>query len=288
MMGVSYAKRGLRRGRLSIDDVLSPNAYWSNFAVFGGSEDERIRVMVHGIYRNINRQAVIVLHDSVEFERAMMENYRPVTRIDVSDHSFDPLFSVDRNDAIDTRNTLRNVVGRRGIAIARVPSGDAALQEMMASELLGLSHSGLPFLLVLFGIRQTGRDPLIQLMLGDHGENYICAISGSSSSRTVSAENISDMLQSYQEILFLPTEDIQEAQRISNSFGTYMRSAAIPNEHSHGIWPFRRTSRGVSYQQTQTNNINPQALRQYSLVCGTAFREPVLVKQIDLKRRYRA
>lgn len=282
MSTVSYARRGLERHSLSIDDIFSPAETRNNCAVFGGNEDERVAVMLRIIHRSINRVGVIILHDSPSFERALGHNYYPLTTISIGQHSYDPLIGVDRNDASITRVTLQRAIASKKMAAMRIPYNDQALQRMVASEITGITYSTNPFLLVLFGIKQTERDPFINLAIGDHNGVFNSAIAGSTASHTVSHENIPVLLQNYDEVLFLPTEDLQEAQHISNCFGSYIRTYSQPSKYQHGRWPFKHSGTSLSIQQIPTSNINPQSMHTKSLVCGAAFREPILVKQVLL------
>lgn len=282
MQPVSYARHIISRSSLSIERVMDPQCIDHNFAVFGGNEDERIAVVIHGIRRSIRHYAIIVVHDSLRFENSLLQTFRPVTKLNIGQHSFDPLVGVNRTDAMQVRQTMNRVLQSRGIISIRVPAVDQGIQRMLASELLGLTYLALPFLLVLFGIRQTADGPFVNLAVGDRGGNYFTAIAGTSASRTVGQENMSDLLQTHDEVLFLPTEDLQEAQHISNRFGSYMRIQGQQTISRRGIWPFRHTERGITYQQTPTNTVNPQSLRNHTLVCGTAFNEPILVSNLIL------
>lgn len=282
MQPVSYTRRALYRRRLSIDSVLRPEGMHNNLAVFGGTEDERIAVMMTGLRRVAGHYAIIAVHNSSRFENALLGTYRPVQQVDVGRHSFDPLIGITRSDAMDVRQKLHQTVEHRGMISIRLPAADQALQRMLASELTGVTYLDCPVLLVLFGIRQTENDPLINIAIGEHSGHMVAAIAGSSASRTVSQSLMPDMLQSFEEVLFLPTEDMQEAQRIAGSFGTYMRVYEQRTIQRQGFWPFRHRNYGISYQQTPTNNVDPIQLRDHTLICGRTQPEPILVSNLVL------
>lgn len=262
---------------------MDPMGADRNFAVFGGTDDERISVIMNGIRRCIHRQAVIVLHDSFQLESALQHTYRPVVRINIGQRSFDPLIGVTYDDAMQTRQTLKRIVREKGIVTIRVPPTDQGLQRMLARELTGLTYENDPFLLVLFGVRHTAEGPLVELAIGERGGHYFTAIAGMTASGIIGQNRLPQLLQSYEEILFLPTEDMQEAQQVSNCFGSYMRTQEQASIQRRGIWPFRRNERSLTYLQSLTNTINPQSLRSRTLICGTSFREPILVNNLVLK-----
>lgn len=281
MQPVSYTRYVLTRRKLSINKVMNPTAIQNNFAVFGGTEEERIAVVMHGLRRSINNHAIIVVHDSFQFEQTLLHTFRPVTQLSIGHTSFDPLIGVNRSDAMQVRQTLSNALNAKKLISLRVPSTDQSLQRMLASELLGLSYNRNHFLLVLFGFRQPSAD-LVKLAVGTKGGNYSTAIAGPNASSTIGQECLPDLLQSNEEILFLPSADMHEAQHISNCFGSYMRIQPQQTIQRRGIWPFRRTEIGISYQHTPTNTINPQSLLNHTLVYGTLFKEPLLVGNLRI------
>lgn len=154
---------------------------------------------------------------------------------------------------------------------------------MLARELTGLTYENDPFLLVLFGVRHTAEGLFVELAIGERGGHYFTAIAGMTASGIIGQNRLPQLLQSYEEILFLPTEDMQEAQQVSNCFGSYMRTQEQASIQRRGIWPFRRNERSLTYLQSLTNTINPQSLRSRTLICGTSFREPILVNNLVLK-----
>lgn len=285
MTPVSYAKRGLLRRSVSIDEVLDPSETNNSFAVFGGTENERVEVLIRGIRRSINRCAIVVLHDSQILEEGLRQAFQPITTIDVGSHSYDPLIGVSRYDAMETRRILSKIMVSKGIVTIRVPPNDLPLQRMLVSEITGLNYLGMPYLLVLCGIRQTPNDSLVEIALANQGGTFRVALVGPSAKKVISHDNFPTLFQNFHEIIFLPIEDLMEAKIISNCLGEYMRSYAVPIVHQNGIWSLRhRNHRDVSLhiQQMLTNNIDPHKLRNHTMVCGTMFKEPILIKRLLL------
>ncbi len=108
MTHINYVRRVARVSKMNLGQFLQPNDQSSNFAVFGGTSDERHLTTIQGMTRGCGTMGVILLHNdsAIEDRLGLLYTYKPgIYKVHCANRAnnfiYDPLYGLEEADVLD-------------------------------------------------------------------------------------------------------------------------------------------------------------------------------------------